>query len=305
MKGCDAVFREISMKTKITLFVVSFLAGAMVSLANHAKVGVTDQLPSSARVLNEYFHFVTAEEDVSNIVRRSAQANERDWAAVPEFDNSERDRTKEGDKTYDVIMLYGSPYERLIAINGNKVDSSKQEQEQKRYENAVAERQHESPEKRSQRIAKFQAERKRDRTLIEQMTAAFDFHSVGKQLLNGHTVYVLKATPHQGYRPPDRDSEVLTGMEGTLWIDEKSFQWVKAEAHVIHPVRIDGFIAEVKPGTKFDVEKRPVTSDVWLTSHFSMQSNAKVMLLFPHRGEEDYSYFDYHRATGTSSGKQR
>jgi hypothetical protein len=132
--------------------------------------------------------------------------------------------------------------------------------------------------------------------MLEQMTTAFDFHLVGKRMLSGYEVYVLKATPRKGYKPPDRDSQVLTGMEGTLWIDQKTFQWVKVEAHVTHPVRIEGFVAEVEPGTRFEVEKRPVTNDIWLASHYSMNSNAKIMLLIPHKGAEDDTFFNYHRA---------
>src|SRR5262249_21166042 len=153
----------------------------------------------------------------------SSAADNRDWAALPEFDNQERDRNKNGDKTYAVTMLYGSPYERLIAVSGHPLAGRQQEQEQQKYDRTAAERQHESPQKRSQRIAKYQAERKRDHTLIEQMTIAFDFRLVGERVLNGHPVYVLKATPRKGYKPPDRDSEVLTGMQGTLWIDQRTF----------------------------------------------------------------------------------
>jgi hypothetical protein len=238
-----------------------------------------------------------AQEDVATILHRSAEANNRDWAASPEFDNFERDRNKDGDKTYAVTMLYGSPYQRLIAVNGHSLSPAKQKDEQEKYEKAVAEREHESPERKAQRIARYQAERKRDHTLIEQMTEAFDFHSQGKRLLNGYKVYVLKATPRPGYKPPDRDSQVLTGMEGTLWIDQKTFQWVKVEAHVMHPVRIEGFLAEVEPGTRFELENRPVTSDIWLASHFSMRSNAKVMLLFHRKAAEDDTYFNYQNAT--------
>ena len=240
--------------------------------------------------------FTLAQDDVANIIRQSTEANDRDWAAAPDFDNSERDRTKDGDKTYADTMLDGSPYQRLIAVNGHHLSAEKQQEEQKKYQDAVAERQHESPDKRSDRIAKYQAERKRDHTMLEQMTAAFDFHLVGKRRLNGRKVYVLKATPRKGYKPPNRDSQVLTGMEGTLWIDQKTFQWVKVEAHVTHPVRIEGFLAEVEPGTSFEVEKRPVTGNVWLTSHYSMKSNAKVMLLIPHKGAEDDTFFNYHKA---------
>jgi hypothetical protein len=241
------------------------------------------------------------QQDATSIIQHSSEANDRDWAAAPEFDNTERDHNKDGDKTYADIMLDGSPYERLIAVNGHSLSPSKEKEEQKKYEKAAADREHESSEKRSERISKYQADRKRDHTVIQQMTAAFNFQLVGKRLVNGHNVYVIKATPRQGYKPVDRDSQVLTGMEGTLWIDQNTFQWVKVEAHVIHPVRIEGFLAEVEPGTKFELEKRPVTGNIWLPSHYSMKSNAKVLLMFPHRGQEDDSFFNYHKSTKDSS----
>jgi len=236
-----------------------------------------------------------AQDDAATIIRRSSEANNRDWAAVPEFDNDERDRNKDGDKTYAVTMLNGSPYERLVAVNGQPLPAAEQKREQQKYDKEVAERQHESKEKRSRRIAKYEADRKRDHTLLEQLTTAFNFQIAGNEVLNGYKVYVLHATPRKGYKPPNRDSQVLTGMEGTLWIDQQTFQWVKVEAHVIHSVRIEGFLAEVEPGTRFEVEKRPMTADIWLASHFSMKSNAKVMLVIPHNGEEDDLYFNYHR----------
>lgn len=254
-------------------------------------------------ILLFWAHVTAAQDDAATIIRKSAEANNRDLAAVPEFDNSERDRTKDGDKTYVVTMLDGTPYQRVIAVNGHNLSAAKQKEEQEKYQAAVAERQKESPDQRSRRIAKYQAERKRDLTMIEQLTTAFDFHLVGRRTLNGHKVYVLKATPRQGYKPPNRDSEALTGMEGTMWIDQKTFQWVKVEAHVMHPVKIEGFLAEVEPGTRFEVEKRPVTNDLWMASHYSMRSNAKVMLLIPHKGAEDDTYFDYHRTSDTSAHK--
>jgi ribosomal protein L17 len=242
-------------------------------------------------------------QDVASIIQRSSEANDRDWDAVPNFDNSERDRKKDGDKTYEVTMLYGSPYERLIAMNESTLTAARQKEEQEKYEKAIDERKHESADKRSERIAKYKAERNRDHTLIHQMTTAFDFRLIGRRKFGGYKVYVLRARPRRGYKPPDRDSEVLTGMEGTLWIDEETFQWVKVEAHVIHPVRIEGFLAEVEPGTNFEVEKRPVAGNIWMASHYSMKANAKIMLLFPHTEQEDDTFFNYHRSSPNSSNR--
>jgi len=253
-------------------------------------------------ILLSYLVPSSAEENVASIIRRSVEANNRDWAAVPEFDNRERDRTKDGDKTYAVTILYGSPYQRLIAVNGQPVSPQKEKEEQKRYQQAVEQRKHESADKRAARIAKYEAERKRDRNMLDQMTRAFDFHLTGEKELNGRRVYELKATPRKGYQPPNRDSQVLTGMEGTLWIDRDTFQWVKVEAHVTRPVKIVGFLAEVEPGTRFELEKKPVAGDenIWMAAHFAMKSRARVMLLIPHHGQEDDSFFDYHKSAAVA-----
>jgi len=242
-------------------------------------------------------------QDVATIIQRSIDANKRDWEAAPRFDNSERDRTKDGDKTYAVTMLFGSPCQRLIAINGQPLNPAQQRTEDEKFAKVKLQRQRESPEEKSRRIAKYEADRKRDSIMMEQMTTAFDFRLLGDQTLNGREVYVLKATPRRSYQPPNRDSKVLTGMEGTLWIDHETFQWVKVEAHVTRPVSIEGFLAEVEPGTQFELEKEPVSEDVWLASHFSMKSAARVMHFFWRRGQEDDTYFDYHKTAGVSDGE--
>jgi len=72
-----------------------------------------------------------AAQDAAEIIRQSAEANDRDWTAAPGFDNSERDRTKDGDKTHAVTMLDGSPYERLIAVDGHDLSAAKQQEEEK------------------------------------------------------------------------------------------------------------------------------------------------------------------------------
>ena len=263
-------------------------------------IALTSALATLGIVLCNSTHSA-AQQNVAAIIRQSVDANNRDWAAVPEFDNHERDRTKDGDKTYAVTMLYGSPYQRLIALNGRPLSPQKNKEEQQKYEQAVEQRKHETADKRAARISKYEAERKRDRNMLDQMTTAFDFQLTGEKELDGRRVYELKATPRKGYRPPNRDSQVLTGMEGTLWIDRDTSQWLKVEAHVTRPVRIVGFLAEVEPGTHFELEKKPVAGNenIWMAAHFAMKSRARVMLVIPHH-EEDDTFFDYHKSAGVA-----
>ncbi len=240
-------------------------------------------------------------EDLAAIIQKSVQANNRDWDAAPNYDNEETDRDADGSKTYQVTTVLGSPYERLIAINGKELTGAQRVEQQKKYEQMLAHRKAESPAQRSQRIAKYQASRRRDHQMLQQLTKAFDFASEGQQTLGDRKVYVLKATPRPGYKPPNRDTQVLPGMEGKLWIDSETYQWVKVEAHVIRPVSIEGFLAQVEPGTRFELEKAPVGDNIWLPKHYAMSASAKVFFLVPHHSHEDDTYFNYRKSQNSSA----
>lgn len=245
-----------------------------------------------------------AQQDVATIIRKSVEANDRDWKANPLYDYDERDHDAQGTKTYEVTDVLGSPYERLTAIDGRELDASQKAEQQKKYDQMLSQRKAESPAQRAKRIAKFQADRHRDHEMLEQLTKAFDFTLKGEQSMGEHKVYVLNATPHSGYRPPSRNAQVLLGMQGTLWIDEATYQWVKVEAHVIRPVRIEGFLAQVEPGTKFELEKSPVEGDIWLPVHYAMTASAKVLYLLHHHSQEDDTYFNYRKRQNPSSQNQ-
>jgi hypothetical protein len=193
-------------------------------------------------------------------------------------------------------MLYGSPYQELIAVNGEPLSGERQKQERRKLEKEKSRREHESPEDRARRVDQFQAEEKRDSRFLEEFTKAFDFKMTGGEELDHHKVYVLEATPRPDYHPPDRDTQALKGMRGKMWIDKETYQWVKVEAEVTHPVSIMGFVATVEPGTRFELEKIPVEGVIWLPKHFAMTAKAKVMELIHHNGHEDETYFNYHKS---------
>jgi hypothetical protein len=239
--------------------------------------------------------------NADEIIQKSAQAIKHDWELAPEFECSERDREGGGTKTYEDLMIAGSPYQKLISLNGKPLARDQAADEEKKLEQAISERQSESPQQRAQRVAKYEADQKRNHQMMEQMVKAFDFAVTGETRLDGHDVYVLRATPRPGYQPPNMETQALTGMQGRLWIDKSTFQWVKVEAEVTHPVSIEGFLAEVEPGTHFELEKAPVAPGVWLPKHFAMRSHAKILFLIPHDGQEDDTYFNCHEATSVQN----
>jgi hypothetical protein len=232
---------------------------------------------------------------VSSIIQKSVEANNVDFRAAPEFSSRELDRIAAGTKTWEDLMIDGSPYQRLIAVNGEPLSKEQSEAEERKLQQTVASRKAESTSQRQQRIARYEKGRKRDRAMMQQLTAAFNFKLIGKRTVNSREVYMLRATPKPGYQPPNMETQVLPGMQGELWIDTETFQWVKVTAKVIRPVSIEGFLAEVEPGTQFELEKMPVADGIWLPKHFSMKSHAKVLYVFHHSSSDDETYSDYKR----------
>jgi hypothetical protein len=233
--------------------------------------------------------------DVQEIIQKSVQANQRNFQAAPNYTNKETDRTGNSSKTYQVMMIDGTPYNRLIAEDGHPISSQQNMDEERKLEQVKVQRRSESPSDRQKRIAKYEQGRRRDNAMMQQLTVAFTFKLIGQHKLNGFQVYVLRAIPKPGYKPPNMETQVLPGMNGELWIDEKTYNWVKVTARVIHNVSIEGFLAEVEPGTRFELENRPVGDGIWMPSHFSMYSNAKVLFVFSHNSQENQTFSDYKR----------
>jgi hypothetical protein len=238
--------------------------------------------------------------DVQEIIKKSVAANQADFKEDPNYNYKELDRTPKGSKLYRVMMIEGTPYNRLIAVNGKPLSRAQDAQEEKKMQQTIQQRRSESSEERQKRIAKYQKERNRDNQMMNELTKAFEFTLLGQRKVRGFNVWVLKATPRPGYKPPSIETQVLTGMQGELWIDQKTYQWVKVTAQVVRPVSIEGFLAQVEPGTRFELEKSPVGNGVWQTTHFSMHSNAKILHMFGHASHEDESYFDFQRIGASS-----
>ena len=234
-----------------------------------------------------------------DIVQRSVANINRDWAAAPQYDFTERDTLthhgKRTMKTYQVLMIDGSPYNETIAENGQPLTAARAQEESRKLRQEIQRRRSEPASVRQKRVAKYQKERRQDHALMSAMVKAFDFTLKGEETVNGRRCFVLQAKPKPGYQPPSRDTQVLTGMRGQMWVDAEQYQWVRVHAEVFRPVSFDLFFAQVKPGTEFTLEQKPVQGNLWLPSRFGMAVKARV-LLWSRNSADDEVYTNYRRA---------
>jgi len=244
--------------------------------------------------------------DIQQIVQRSSAQMTANWNQAPNYSFVEHDVESKRDsrasvKTYEVTMIDGSPYNRLIGTGDNPLLEGDQAEEARKLQSEIRKRQHESPEQRSRRVAKYQKERHQNIALLKGMVDAFAFRLAGVETVDGHDCWVLDATPKPGYQPSSRETRVLSGMRGQLWIDKASGQWVRVRAEVFETVSFYGFLAKVRPGTRFLLEQQPVSDHLWLPKHFSTRVSASVLGMFNEDSMDDETYSNYRPTSQTSS----
>jgi hypothetical protein len=253
-------------------------------------------------LLTSSFASSSGQPDVQKIVQLSAAAIQADWHQEPYLDDIERDEDTKGGKTtsetYDAMMIDGSPYNRIIARNDKALSSEEEARQKEQLQTEYTKRANESPQQRADRIAKYQKEWNRVFVLLRNLKGAFDFQLTGEETVEGHNVYVIRATPRPDYQADSRETKILTGMQGTLWIDKETHRWVRVRAEVIKPVWFGWFIAKVEPGTQFLLEQTPQPTGIWLPKHFRMTVSASVLW---HRKDytHDETYQDYRPSSGS------
>jgi len=232
------------------------------------------------------------------IVRRSVAVTQQDWKEAPNYAFIDREvHGKHGHvrlpKTYEVLMIDGSPYNKLMAINDVPLSKPQQVIQARELAIEINKRQHESSASRQRRIARYIRERNQNHRMLTEMVDAFNYSLVGEDTVAGHKVWVLKATPKPDYVPTNREGKMLRRMRGEMWIDEATYQWVRVQADVVKPVSMYGFLAKVKPGTRFELQQEPVQAGLWLPKTFSVRVKATALGLLNESSQEDDVYHAY------------
>jgi hypothetical protein len=245
------------------------------------------------------------EPDARAIVRRSLDANEQNWTIARNYTFLQRTEERRMDasgqvkskevKTYDITLLQGSPYIRLVARDDHPLPPAEEKKEQDKLNKSIAERMKETPAQRERRISDYDKRRTRQQEAMREIGDAFDFQVLGQDSVEGHDVWVLQATPRPGYQPRSSETKILPHVRGKLWIDQKSYHWAKLEAEVITPVSWGLFLVRLDSGARIHFDETRVNDEVWLPQHVWIAASARLGLIKKLRVEEDTLYKNYRR----------
>lgn len=239
------------------------------------------------------------------IVRKSLEKDSfnfdraKDYTYVQRIEN--RQLTASGtvakveSSTYDVLIIGGRPYRKLIASNDRPLPERKARDVQSNFDKELRKRSQESDRERRNRAAEEERQRRESRIFVQEIPEAFIFTLDGQDSIDGAPVWVISAQPRPGWRGKVRNWQMLTKFKGRLWISTHDYQWVKVEAETVAPVSFGWVLARLQPGARLTFQQQRVNSEVWMPVRASTKIDARLALFKKVRAEVDVVWRDYRK----------
>jgi hypothetical protein len=235
--------------------------------------------------------------EVSEIVQRATAALNSDWASDPSYACVEKDEVQKGEKlaskTFEVVMIDGSEYHVPLAVDDQPLQPERQKAELLKLKNEVQRRKSESPSARRARVNAWKKQRDENGELLLDFPSVLTFQLLGEETKNGHSAYVLSATPIRGIVPTTRAKKVLGGVQGKAWVEKDTLHPMLVQCTVVKPVPVYGALASVLPGTEIEIKMTPVTDSTWLIDEVSIKLNVSKLHLFKSTGLTRSTYTQY------------
>lgn len=252
---------------------------------------------------------LVAAQDATEIMRRAlaqdviSTARSRNYTYLEHQETRTRDGSKvkvRESNTYDVTLLEGSPYRRLVAHNDKPLDPKEQAKEQERLRKSIEDRRLETDAQKQQRIADWQHKEEKQHEPLHEIPDAFNLKMAPSETIDGQEVYVVDGMPKPGYKPKSKNAFFLPKVKGRFWISKQDFQCVRLEFETLDTISWGGIVARVAKGTKLSVELTHVNNEVWLFKRILLSGSARVMLVKGFTGELDLTYSAFKKFSAES-----
>lgn len=176
--------------------------------------------------------------------------------------------------TKEIIETKDGDVARLIAINDKPLPPAVEAKEIQRLQTLLAD-----ASIQEHRRKREQADADRANEMVRLLPTAFVYEFEGIVEGPSGPCYKLSMKPNPDFDPPDRQAEVLHGMAGEIWIDQKEERMVKLNVHLIADVDFGwGIFGKLYKGGTILVEQKDVGHDHWEQHKLRLNLNGKILM---------------------------
>jgi hypothetical protein len=258
-----------------------------------------------ALLVSSFLPAVLPAQDPEEIVRRASELDRRNTEISRNYTYLRRQEERELDAsgrlkkvestTYDVTLLEGSPYARLVARNDKPLSGKEQRQEEEKLQKNIAARGRESKEQQARRRAEWERKQEKQREPVKELVDAFQLTLAGEEAINGGDAWIIDGTPKPGYRPKSQAASFFPKVKFRLWVEKKDYHWVRIDLESLDTISFGGFLIRMAKGSHLTAENARINNEVWLPKSAALKGSMRVALVKVLRGEILFTFSDYRK----------
>lgn len=198
-------------------------------------------------------------------------------------------------ETFDVDVLYGRPYVKLVAKDDKplKPDEAKKQDDKLRKESDKRAR--ESDKDRENRAKEQARDRDELQRVVAEIPKAYHLTLLGIEPMGGRAAYAIQAVPRPGYKPFNRATGILPRLRGKLWVDVAELQIARVEMDVIETVSFGLVLARIGAGTRLTFEQQKINDEVWVPRLASGRIDARIAMMKKVRADFEAAFRNYRK----------
>jgi len=188
---------------------------------------------------------------------------------------------EKGDQLRDLIETPEGSVDRLVQRDGRPLTPAEDSAERQRLNDLLV-----SPDAFARRVRRDRENKQMGVRLILMMPDAMLWsYAPGQPQLpsqhsGGPTLIVLDFNANPAWSPPNFESELLTGLEGRVWIDPRTHRMVHLEADLFQAVNIGwGIVAHLYPGGSVTLQQANAGGQRWIVNHIDERLNLRELMV--------------------------
>jgi len=221
-----------------------------------------------------------------------------------------QDQVKKSEtKTYFWRHTEFDTFLKLLSINGAAYDASYLKLQDEKINQTITEEDHKSEAGKNQLRTKARQDREEETALFRNLTDAFEFKAVNQENINGFNAWVMEFSPRQSFKPQNRESRLLKGLFGKIWITVDQSQLIRLAGTLEEDVDYGvGIFGSLKKGSTITLEQEDIGNGLWFPTFTIITYKANLLIKGTH--ERQISHFsnyqfnpDYFRRLKTEAEK--
>jgi len=229
---------------------------------------------------------------VQRILERAAQVAQGDTG--PKFTYSKRSVTQElnsrnevvhsTEKKYNVVLIQGWPFERLIQVQGKQLSEAelrKEEQREQTFRNKIAGRE-----------LKQRKDRK-EAWITPELIGRYRFIVVSNDVCRNRKAFVLAFKPKPGNPDETIEDKICNRLAGLLWVDSEDSEIARLEVHLTDDLSLGwmGMLGSLKE-CNLTAQRQKMPEGTWVnTKHVLQIVGRKLVSTMRYRSIEESSDF--------------